>query len=120
VVATSFIGDFSCAPDFKVSAKNSRAQIVSNFFACIRIDSSQSEFISKNSTRLPWRRLQPAWFGPCNHKNPQAKQAAEKVFYSVILSGAKNLSFFVFLVLNRREILRSAQNDRIGEFFRNR
>jgi hypothetical protein len=40
------------------------------------------------------------------------------VFYSVILSGAKNLFFFVFLLLNRREILRSAQNDRNGEFSR--
>jgi hypothetical protein len=40
------------------------------------------------------------------------------VFYSVILSGAKNLSFFAFLLLNPRAILRSAQNDRNGEFFR--
>jgi hypothetical protein len=48
----------------------------------------------------------------------RALQPAEKVFYSVILSGAKNLSFFVCLLLDRREILRSAQNDRNGEFFR--
>jgi hypothetical protein len=41
-----------------------------------------------------------------------------KVSDSVILSGAKNLSFFVFLLLDRREILRSAQNDKNGEFFR--
>jgi hypothetical protein len=51
--------------------------------------------------------------------NVAAEQAAEKVFYSVILSEAKNPSFFVFLPLNRREILRFAQNDRNGEFFRN-
>jgi hypothetical protein len=37
----------------------------------------------------------------------RAEQAAEKEFYFVILSGAKNLSFFVFLLLDRREILRS-------------
>jgi hypothetical protein len=43
---------------------------------------------------------------------------AEKVFYSVIPSGARNLSFFVFLQLNQREIPRSAQNDRNGAFFR--
>jgi hypothetical protein len=40
------------------------------------------------------------------------------VRYSVIPSGARNLSFFVFLQLNRREITRSARNDRNGEFFR--
>jgi hypothetical protein len=39
------------------------------------------------------------------------------VVYSVILSGAKNLSFFVFPLPNRREILRSAQNDSNGEYF---
>jgi hypothetical protein len=53
------------------------------------------------------------------HQTSQAEQSVEKVFDSVILSGAKNLSFFVFLLLDRREILRSAQNDRNGEFFRN-
>ena len=37
---------------------------------------------------------------------------------SVILSEAKNLSLFLFLYLNRREILRFAQNDRIRPFFR--
>jgi hypothetical protein len=37
---------------------------------------------------------------------------------SVILSEAKNLSFFVLLRLNRREILRFAQNDKIDYFFR--
>jgi hypothetical protein len=31
----------------------------------------------------------------------------------VILSEAKNLSLFLFLYLNRREILRFAQNDRV-------
>jgi hypothetical protein len=38
---------------------------------------------------------------------------------AVILSEAKNLSLFVFSYLNRREILRFAQNDKIGHFFRN-
>jgi hypothetical protein len=42
----------------------------------------------------------------------------KKVFYAVILSGAKNLSFFAFLPLNLREILRSAQNERKNYFFR--
>jgi hypothetical protein len=42
----------------------------------------------------------------------QASQAAEKMSCSVILSEAKNLSLFLFLYLNRREILRFAQNDR--------
>jgi hypothetical protein len=55
--------------------------------------------------------------GLAGTKPPQSEQAAEKVFYSVILSGAKNLSFFVFLLLDRRAILRSAQNDKNGEFF---
>ena len=40
----------------------------------------------------------------------------EKLVYFVILSEAKNLSFFVFLYLNRREILRFAQNDKIITF----
>ena len=38
---------------------------------------------------------------------------------SVILSEAKNLSLFLFLYLNRRGILRFAQNDRTRPFFRN-
>jgi len=37
---------------------------------------------------------------------------------SVILSEAKNLSLFLFLYLNRREILRFAQNDMTRLFFR--
>src|SRR4029077_12321289 len=37
---------------------------------------------------------------------------------SVILSEAKNLSLFLLLYLNRREILRFAQNDRTRPFFR--
>jgi hypothetical protein len=37
---------------------------------------------------------------------------------SVILSEAKNLSLFLFLYLNRRGILRFAQNDRTRPFFR--
>ena len=37
---------------------------------------------------------------------------------SVILSEAKNLSLFLFLYLNRREILRFAQNDITRLFFR--
>ena len=36
----------------------------------------------------------------------------------VILSEAKNLSLFLFLYLNQREILRFAQNDRTLPFFR--
>src|SRR6476660_9391534 len=36
----------------------------------------------------------------------------------VILSEAKNLSLFLLLYLNRREILRFAQNDKIRPFFR--
>jgi hypothetical protein len=47
-----------------------------------------------------------------------ALQAAENVVFCVILSEAKNLSFFVLLQLNRREILRFAQNDRNRGFFR--
>jgi hypothetical protein len=41
----------------------------------------------------------------------QALQAAEKMPCAVILSEAKNLSLFLFFSLNRREILRFAQND---------
>ena len=37
---------------------------------------------------------------------------------AVILSEAKNLSWFLFLYLNRREILRFAQNDKTRQFFR--
>jgi hypothetical protein len=37
---------------------------------------------------------------------------------AVILSEAKNLSLFLFLCLNRREIPRFAQNDKIRHFFR--
>jgi hypothetical protein len=48
----------------------------------------------------------------------QASQAAEKTKNSVILSEAKNLSSFLFLYLNRREILRFAQNDGTWPFFR--
>jgi hypothetical protein len=36
---------------------------------------------------------------------------------TVILSEAKNLSLFARLYLNRREILRFAQNDRTSHFF---
>jgi len=38
---------------------------------------------------------------------------------AVILSEAKNLSLFLFLYLNRREILRFAQNEKTRHFFRN-
>jgi hypothetical protein len=41
-----------------------------------------------------------------------------KTQHSVILSEAKNLSLFLFLDLNRKEILRFAQNDRLRAFFR--
>src|SRR5580700_10240809 len=37
---------------------------------------------------------------------------------AVFLSEAKNLSLFLFLYLNRREILRFAQNDKTRHFFR--
>ena len=37
---------------------------------------------------------------------------------AVILSEAKNLSLVLFLDLNRREILRFAQNDKTRHFFR--
>jgi hypothetical protein len=37
---------------------------------------------------------------------------------AVILSEAKNLSLFLFLYLNRREILRIAQNDKTRHFVR--
>jgi hypothetical protein len=37
---------------------------------------------------------------------------------AVILSEAKNLSLFLFLYSNRREILRFAQNDKTRHFFR--
>ena len=37
---------------------------------------------------------------------------------AVILSEAKNLSWFLFIYLNRREILRFAQNDKTIQFFR--
>jgi hypothetical protein len=40
------------------------------------------------------------------------------MFDSVIPSGARNLSFFIFLQFNRREIPRSARNNRNGVFFR--
>jgi hypothetical protein len=44
--------------------------------------------------------------------------ACGKIKNSVILSEAKNLSWFLFLYLNRREILRFAQNDKARPFFR--
>jgi len=46
----------------------------------------------------------------------QASQAVEKVGRFVILSDAKNRSLFVCLHLDRREILRFAQNDSILSF----
>jgi hypothetical protein len=48
--------------------------------------------------------------------NVAAKQAAEKVFYSVILSEAKNLSSIELQDNKEKEILRFAQNDRILSF----
>jgi hypothetical protein len=42
------MGDFSCAPSFKVNAKISSEQIVSNLLVRTRIDSSQIEFIAKS------------------------------------------------------------------------
>jgi len=47
-----------------------------------------------------------------------ASQAAEKTQSAVILSEAKNLSLILFLYLNRREILRFAQNDKARHFSR--
>jgi hypothetical protein len=47
----------------------------------------------------------------------RALQAVEKMTCSVILSEAKNLSLFLHLHLNRREILRFAQNDSVLSFF---
>jgi hypothetical protein len=41
-----------------------------------------------------------------------------KTHNAVILSEAKNLSLFLLQYLNRREILRFAQNDRTNHFFR--
>jgi hypothetical protein len=49
---------------------------------------------------------------------PAAKQVAEKTQEVVILSEAKNLSFFLCLHFDRREILRFAQNDKANHFFR--
>ena len=46
----------------------------------------------------------------------RAREVAEKITYSVILSEAKNLSLFVPLSVNRREILRFAQNDSVLSF----
>jgi hypothetical protein len=43
--------------------------------------------------------------------------ASGKTQNAVILSGAKNLSLFVLLYLNRREILRSDQHDGRSHFF---
>jgi hypothetical protein len=48
----------------------------------------------------------------------QASAGCGKTQNSVILSEAKNLSLFFLLYLNRREILRFAQNDRVSHFFR--
>jgi hypothetical protein len=45
-----------------------------------------------------------------------ASQAVEKMTCSVILSEAKNLCLFVLSCLNRREILRFAQNDNVLSF----
>jgi hypothetical protein len=79
-----------------------------------------------------WASICPAWIrgettsepdglkcrcGKPDLNTPVAKQAAEKRLCSVILSGAKNLSLFLFLYLNRKEILRFAQNDRTRLFF---
>jgi hypothetical protein len=47
----------------------------------------------------------------------RASQAAEKLKTLSFLSEAKNRSLFVLFCLNRREILRFAQNDRKGLFF---
>jgi hypothetical protein len=59
-----------------------------------------------------------ARFQPCRKASAEktASQAAEKKLCSIILSEAKNLSLFLFLYLNRREILRFAQNDRVLSF----
>src|SRR4029077_14351019 len=54
----------------------------------------------------------------CKPKNRTGFTGCGKTQNSVILSEAKNLSLFLLLYLNRREILRFAQNDRTRPFFR--
>ena len=61
---------------------------------------------------LFWFRLMRRKFKPGRLNRLRKNQNA------VILSEAKNLSWFVLLYLHRREILRSAQNDRNESFFR--
>ena len=46
-----------------------------------------------------------------------AQQAPEEMLFFVILSEAKNLSWFVLVYSNRREILRFAQNHNVLRFF---
>ena len=60
------------------------------------------------ATRLVTRRLSSVGFTGCG-----------KTHNAVILSEAKNLSLFVLLYVNRREILRFAQNDKTRHCFRN-
>jgi hypothetical protein len=55
---------------------------------------------------------------PKSIRNESGFTGCGKTRNSVILSEAKNLSLFLFLNLNRRGILRFAQNDRTRLFFR--
>jgi hypothetical protein len=48
----------------------------------------------------------------------QASVAAEKGLYSFCHSERSEESLFLFMQLNRREILRFAQNDKVNYFFR--
>jgi hypothetical protein len=55
---------------------------------------------------------------PCQPETPQAKQAAEKGPHTFCHSERSEESLFLFMGLDRREILRFAQNDKIDYFFR--
>src|ERR1700688_2949664 len=58
------------------------------------------------------------YMGSCSDFSRADFTGCGKTKNSVILSEAKNLSLLHFLYLNRREILRFAQNDRTRPFFR--
>ncbi len=75
----------------------------------VRVSGSDAEFMALGLKSLCEN---------CKTGTSEAKQAAEKPTLSVIPSEARNLSFFVFLQLNRREIPRFARNDKIKYFFR--
>jgi hypothetical protein len=69
------------------------------------------------SRRVQWHRLQPVGFGPCKDEPPQTEQAAKKVVYFVIPSGARNLSSMYAHEKKERFLAPLGMTKRMAAFF---